>query len=251
LLTGQAAELERAEADLRAQGTTAATALTALLAEHGIELTTADRAPIDLATHRERADRAAADLRKRLQDTEKLTGDVAKHRQDHEVADMLGTLLRSDRFERWLCTEALDSLVLEASQTLLQLSNGQYELHRGERNDLAVIDHNDAGTQRPVNTLSGGETFQASLALALALSSQVVALSGGRRDLNSMFLDEGFGTLDENTLDTVATTLEQLAAGTNRMVGIVTHVPALAERVPVQFAVRRDGASSRVRRVGV
>jgi DNA repair protein SbcC/Rad50 len=251
LLTGQAAELERAEADLRAQGTTAAATLTTLLAEHGIELTTADRAPIDLATHRERAARAAADLRKRLQDKEKLTGDVAKHRQDHEVADMLGTLLRSDRFERWLCTEALDSLVLEASQTLLQLSNGQYELHRGERNDLAVIDHNDAGTQRPVNTLSGGETFQASLALALALSSQVVALSGGRRDLNSMFLDEGFGTLDENTLDTVATTLEQLAAGTNRMVGIVTHVPALAERVPVQFAVRRDGASSRVRRVGV
>jgi DNA repair protein SbcC/Rad50 len=251
LLTGQAAELERAEADLREQGTAAATALTELLAQQGIELTTADKAPIDLATHRERADRAVADLRKRRQDTEKLTGEVAKHRQDHEVADMLGTLLRSDRFERWLCTEALDSLVLEASQTLLQLSNGQYELHRGDRNDLAVIDHNDAGTQRPVNTLSGGETFQASLALALALSSQVVALSGGRRDLNSMFLDEGFGTLDEATLDTVATTLEQLAAGTNRMVGIVTHVPALAERVPVQFAVRRDGASSRVQRVGV
>lgn len=251
LLTGQAAELERAEADLREQGTAAATALTALLAQHGIEQTTADKAPIDLATHRERADRAVTDLRKRRQDTEKLTGEVAKHRQDHEVADMLGTLLRSDRFERWLCTEALDSLVLEASQTLLQLSNGQYELHRGDRNDLAVIDHNDAGTQRPVNTLSGGETFQASLALALALSSQVVALSGGRRDLNSMFLDEGFGTLDDATLDTVATTLEQLAAGTNRMVGIVTHVPALAERVPVQFAVRRDGASSRVARVGV
>jgi exonuclease SbcC len=251
LLTGQAAELERAETDLREQGTAAATALTELLAQHGIELTTADRAPIDLATHRERAGRAVADLRKRRQDAEKLTGEVAKHRQDQEVADMLGTLLRSDRFERWLCTEALDSLVLEASQTLLQLSNGQYELHRGDRNDLAVIDHNDAGTQRPVNTLSGGETFQASLALALALSSQVVALSGGRRDLNSMFLDEGFGTLDDATLDTVATTLEQLAAGTNRMVGIVTHVPALAERVPVQFAVRRDGASSRVARVGV
>ena len=164
---------------------------------------------------------------------------------------MLGTLLRSDRFERWLCQEALDSLVGAASETLLQLSGGQYELQRGERNDLVVIDHNDAGTQRPVNTLSGGETFQASLALALALSSQVVALSGGRRDLNSMFLDEGFGTLDDTTLDTVAATLERLAGDSDRMVGIVTHVAALAERVPVQFAVRRDGASSRVRRVGV
>ena len=85
----------------------------------------------------------------------------------------------------------------------------------------------------------------------MALSHQVVGLSGGKRDLNSMFLDEGFGTLDEATLDTVAATLERLASETERMVGIVTHVPALAERVPVQFAVTRDGASSRLRRVEV
>jgi exonuclease SbcC len=252
LLAARAAELDTAEADLRAKGTATATALTALLADHDIKpSTTLDRAPIDLATHRERADAALANLRQRATDATALTEEVARHKGEQEVADLLGTLLRSDRFERWLCTEALDSLVLEASQTLLQLSGGQYELHRGERNDLAVIDHNDAGTQRPVNTLSGGETFQASLALALALSSQVVALSGGRRDLNSMFLDEGFGTLDDTTLDTVAATLERLAGDTDRMVGIVTHVAALAERVPVQFAVRRDGASSRIRRVGV
>ena len=250
-LAVRAAELDTAEADLRAQGTAAAAALTALLAEHGIELSSPDKAPIDLATHRERADRNVDDLRKRRQDVAKLAAEVARHKGEQEVADMLGTLLRSDRFERWLCTEALDSLVAEASETLLQLSGGQYELFRGERNDLVVIDHNDAGTQRPVNTLSGGETFQASLALALALSSQVVALSGGRRDLNSMFLDEGFGTLDDTTLDTVAATLERLAGDSDRMVGIVTHVAALAERVPVQFAVRRDGASSRVTRVGV
>ena len=164
---------------------------------------------------------------------------------------MLGNLLKSNGFEAWLCAEALDSLVTEASEILLQLSGGQYELVRAERNELVVLDHNDAGTQRPVNTLSGGETFQASLALALALSHQVVGLSGGKRDLNSMFLDEGFGTLDESTLDTVAATLERLAQETDRMVGIVTHVPALAERVPVQFAVTRDGASSHLRRVQV
>jgi len=250
VLAAQAAQLDTAEADLRAEGTAAASALLGLLAEHGIE-STADKAPIDLATHRERADRAVADLRKRRQDWLRLADEVAAHKGEQEVADMLGTLLRSDRFERWLCQEALDSLVGAASETLLQLSGGQYELQRGERNDLVVIDHNDAGTQRPVNTLSGGETFQASLALALALSSQVVALSGGKRDLNSMFLDEGFGTLDDTTLDTVAATLERLAGDSDRMVGIVTHVAALAERVPVQFAVRRDGASSRVRRVDV
>jgi len=90
----------------------------------------------------------------------------------------------------------------------------------------------------------GGETFQASLALALALSRQVVQLSAGVRDLNSMFLDEGFGTLDPETLDTVATTLERLAADNDRMVGLVTHVAALAERVPVRFVVSRDGATS-------
>jgi len=165
LLAARATELDAAEADLRAHGTTAAAALTALLADHDIELSAPDRAQIDLATHRERADRAVEDLRKRRQDWQHLTAEVTAHKGEQEVADLLGTLLRSDRFERWLCTEALDSLVLEASQTLLQLSGGQYELHRGERNDLAVIDHNDAGTQRPVNTLSGGETFQASLAL--------------------------------------------------------------------------------------
>jgi exonuclease SbcC len=178
-----------------------------------------------------------------------LTEEVARLKEQRDVADKLGLLLRSDGFERWLCASALDSLVIEASETLLRLSGGQYELDRGERNELFVIDHNDAATRRPVNTLSGGETFQASLSLALALSRQVVGLSAGRRSLDSMFLDEGFGTLDETTLDVVASTLEQLAGDTDRVVGVVTHVPALAERIPVQFAVTRNGASSTVRRI--
>jgi exonuclease SbcC len=252
LLAEQVTELDATETDLRERGKAEATALVALLAGHDIDVRSdANRGPVELAAHRERAARDLADLRTRRQVVADLLAETARHRQDQEVADLLGNLLRSDKFERWLCTEALDSLVFEASQTLMQLSGGQYELFRGERNDLIVIDHNDAGTHRPVNTLSGGETFQASLALALALSSQVVGLSGGRRDLNSMFLDEGFGTLDETTLETVAVTLERLAQETDRMVGIVTHVPTLAERVPVQFAVRRQGASSRIQRVGV
>jgi exonuclease SbcC len=99
-----------------------------------------------------------------------------------------------------------------------------------------------------VHTLSGGETFQASLALALALSRQVTGLSAGKRDLNSMFLDEGFGTLDEDTLETVASTLERLAADSDRMVGIITHVPALAERAKVRFVVGRAGSTSTLRK---
>ncbi len=136
----------------------------------------------------------------------------------------------------------------EASETLMELSGGQYQLDRDDRNDLVVIDYEDAAARRPVHTLSGGETFQASLALALALSRQVVGLSAGMRDLNSMFLDEGFGTLDEDSMETVATTLERLAADSDRMVGIITHVAALAERVPVRFVVSHTGAGSALRK---
>ncbi len=252
-LATEADELTAAEAALRTQGTEAAAALTRSLAEHGVDVAQpeAAKAPVFLAQHRERADRDLADLLARRERSTALAEEITAHREERQVADLLGNLLRSDGFERWLCAEALDSLVTEASATRLQRSGGQSELVRGARNELPVNDHNDAGTQRPVHTLSGGETFQASLALALALSRQVVGLSGGRRDLNSMFLDEGFGTLDESTLDIVASTLERLAEESDCMVGIVTHVPALAERVPVQFAVSREGASSRLRRVGV
>jgi exonuclease SbcC len=104
-----------------------------------------------------------------------------------------------------------------------------------------------------VRTLSGGETFQASLALALALSAQLTTMAAaGAAHLDSIFLDEGFGTLDDATLDVVATTLENLAGsggtGGGRMVGIVTHVRALAERVPVRYAVSRDQRTSSVTR---
>jgi exonuclease SbcC len=248
---GRVTELARAEVELREQGSAARAELTALFEKHGIALARDAKPDVVLAGQVERAKADLADRVDRRDKSVSLAAEVERCKEDEQVARTLGNLLKSNGFEAWLCAEALDSLVTEASEILLALSGGQYELHRAARNELVVVDHNDAGTQRPVNTLSGGETFQASLALALALSHQVVGLSGGKRDLNSMFLDEGFGTLDESTLDTVAATLERLAAETDRMVGIVTHVPALAERVPVQFAVTRDGASSRLRRVEV
>jgi exonuclease SbcC len=250
-LDDRIASLEQAEQDVLAEGTAASARLAALLAEHGVDLPRQGKGDVVLAGELARVRAELADLRERRSRSASLAAEVALCREEQQVAHMLGTLLKSNGFEAWLCAEALESLVTEASEILMQLSGGQYELNRDKRNELVVLDHNDAGTVRPVNTLSGGETFQASLALALALSHQVVGLSGGKRDLNSMFLDEGFGTLDEATLDTVAATLERLASETERMVGIVTHVPGLAERVPVQFAVTRDGASSRLRRVEV
>ncbi len=167
-----------------------------------------------------------------------------------QVARLLGDLLRSDHFPRWLLTEAVDVLVADASANLAALSSGQFDLTY-EDGDFYVVDHTDADARRSVRTLSGGETFQASLALALALSSQISALAAaGAARLDSIFLDEGFGTLDTESLDVVATTLETLAQG-QRMVGVVTHVTALAERVPVRFLVSRDARTSSVIREGL
>ena len=99
-----------------------------------------------------------------------------------------------------------------------------------------------------MRTLSGGETFQASLALALALSDQVRHLaSNGAPTLDAIFLDEGFGTLDPESLDVVAATIENLGRD-GRVVGIITHVRELADRVPVRFEVRKGPRTSTVER---
>ncbi len=169
------------------------------------------------------------------------------HEQQARIAHELTLLLRANNFEKWLCGEALELLVAAASKTLHDLSDGQYELALSAKSEIEVIDYAEAAMRRSVRTLSGGETFQAALALSLALSDQVAGLAAtAARSLDSIFLDEGFGTLDPATLDTVATTLERLAVGGDRMVGIVTHVPALADRVPVRFDVTRDGAGSHI-----
>ncbi len=167
----------------------------------------------------------------------KLREQVEAARADHDVARLLGELLRSNRFERWMLTEALDVLVEAASKTLNALSQGRYSLGSNAEEEFVVVDHGNADETRSVRTLSGGETFQASLALALALSEQLASLStAGGVKLDAIMLDEGFGSLDADTLDAVASTIEALGTE-GRMVGLVTHVPALAERVPVRFRV--------------
>jgi exonuclease SbcC len=173
--------------------------------------------------------------------------DLAKAQEEQQVAKMLGNLLRSNQFPEWLESAALDTLVVDASKRLSELSGGQFELtHRD--GEFMVVDHADADSVRSVRTLSGGETFQASLALALALSTQLSSMAAeGAARLDSIFLDEGFGTLDDATLEVVAATLENLAQG-DRMVGVVTHVGALADRIPVRFLVRRDSRTSSIER---
>jgi exonuclease SbcC len=190
-------------------------------------------------------DRVAAGLEERAAIVKR----VASAREEVHVANELARLLRSTGFEQWIVNEALKSLVEGASATLELLSSGQYALAVDDRNEFEVVDHRNADERRPIKTLSGGETFQASTALALALADQVAVLAaGGAAKLDAIFLDEGFGSLDADSLDTVAATLETLG-GDGRMVGIVTHVRELADRVPVRYEVAKGPRTSTVTRV--
>ena len=242
-----------------------AAAGSAVLAAEREAAAVADRIAADLAAHAvpvtgplaesalpavvgvaERARAGQQRLAERRAEATRIAGQRDAAEAAQQVAKLLGALLRSDGFPRWLVASALDALVADASASLLELSGGQFELtHAG--GEFYVVDHADADARRPVKTLSGGETFQASLSLALALSAQLSGLAAeGAPQLESIFLDEGFGTLDEANLEIVASTLENLAARGDRVVGVITHVPALAERVPVRFAVRRDERTSSV-----
>ncbi|MFG2088617.1 MULTISPECIES: AAA family ATPase [unclassified Spirillospora] len=243
-----AGALENALRDLRHRRDERHEALAAELGAHEIAVPASiepETVREAVLTARNQAENRLERIRRDRRTAAELAGEISRHRQDARVAGELARHLRANNFENWLCGEALALLVDTASGTLRELSDGQFELVLDGRNAIEVIDYAEAGLRRSVRTLSGGETFQASLALALALSDQVARFGGGAaRSLDSIFLDEGFGTLDPSTLDTVATTLERLTSGGDRMVGIVTHVPALAERVPVRFDVFRDNTGS-------
>ena len=199
--------------------------------------------------------RAAAETEARLRNAQEDRARAARLAAERDelhasaaVAALLALHLRSDRFQDWLVTESLDVLAEAASGLLHRLSGGQFSL-RYDGNEFAVVDHRNGDEQRPARTLSGGETFQASLALALALADHIAGMgAGGAAALDAIFLDEGFGTLDADSLETVAGTIESLGTD-GRMVGIVTHVRELAERVPVRYVVTKGARTSTVERV--
>ncbi|TDB70764.1 AAA family ATPase [Micromonospora sp. KC721] len=241
---GLADAVARAEADAAA----VEDRIVALLADAGLPHDDDPVRAVAVATERAEAEQ------RRLAERREQAAELREQRTEHErrarTARALAGHLRANNFERWLLAEALDLLVDGASRILRDLSQGQYDLVH-DKGEFFVVDHHDAGLRRGVRTLSGGETFQASLALALALSEQLAGMSTTAASLESIVLDEGFGTLDAATLDTVAATLEGLAARGDRMVGVVTHVPALAERIPVRFEVRKDARTARVERTGL
>ena len=149
------------------------------------------------------------------------------------------------RLEAYIQMNYLDRILVHANTRLMQMTAGQYELERiGAENqrsqsglDLGVIDHYN-GTRRSVKTLSGGESFKASLALALGLSDEVQSTAGGIR-LDTLFLDEGFGSLDEESLEQAIRVLSGLTEG-DRLVGIISHVAALKDRIDRQVVVHKE-----------
>ena len=173
------------------------------------------------------------------------------------LADTAGGTLGGKRkieLETYVQMAYFDRILRKANLRFLTMSGGQYELKRQEDGankkekaglDLNVIDHYN-GTERSVRTLSGGESFQASLSLALGLSDEIQSYAGGIQ-LDAMFVDEGFGSLDEESLNQAVKALEGLAGG-NCMVGIISHVPELKERIEKKIVVTknrsRDGVGS-------
>ena len=163
--------------------------------------------------------------------------------QSAEVANTLAGHLKANGFEQWLMVGALADLVSGANGLLSQLSDGGYSLHSDEVGSFSIVDHRNADEMRSVSTLSGGETFLVSLALALSLAETLAAAGGA--GLDAIILDEGFGSLDDESLDTVASVLEELA-GKGLMVGVITHVKELASRAPVRFEVSSEPDGAKV-----
>lgn len=153
--------------------------------------------------------------------------------------------------ETYIQTAYFDRIIARANARFLRMSNAQFELMRRKENssqgqgglELDVIDHHNS-TTRSVNTLSGGESFLASLSLALGLSDVIQSSAAKGIRLDTMFVDEGFGSLDEETLQQAMKALAGLTEG-NRLVGVISHVGELKERIDKQIVITKGAGGRR------
>lgn len=153
---------------------------------------------------------------------------------------ILSKELKSDRFQAYILQNFEQELVEQATVFLRELTEQRYALKYDDK-EYYVEDNWSGGETRRVQTLSGGETFATSLSLALALSEK---LSRGAK-LGSLFIDEGFGTLDAETLQSVSSILQSLGQQ-DKLVGVITHVPALGEELGTQIKVEKFPEGSRI-----
>ena len=154
--------------------------------------------------------------------------------------------------EQYIQASGFDSIIAAANRRLIPMSDGQYELFRqedslGKRSNtflnLEVLD-NYTGQRRPVGNLSGGESFKASLSLALGLSDTVSSNLGGIQ-MDALFVDEGFGTLDRKSIENAMDILIGLS-GAGKLVGVISHREELMENIPQQIRVRKTKSGSRI-----
>jgi exonuclease SbcC len=174
----------------------------------------------------------------RRQSQRALLDDMAIHQQQYnDLAYLNGLIGSADgaKFRKFAQGLTLDHLVYLSNQQLINL-HGRYQLARkkGDSLELQVIDTWQADSQRDTKTLSGGESFLVSLALALALSDLV----SHKTSIDSLFLDEGFGTLDNETLEIALDALDNLNES-GKMIGVISHIEAMKERIPVQIVVKK------------
>ncbi len=183
--------------------------------------------------------------------------DLEKYRKENTICKRLYDLVKGQTgkgkitLEQYIQAAGFDNIIMAANRRLLPMSEGQYELYRQENSlgkqsntflDLEVLD-NFTGHRRPVGNLSGGESFKASLSLALGLSDTVSTNLGGIQ-MDALFIDEGFGTLDRKSIENAMDILVNLS-GTNKLVGIISHREELMENIPQQIKIRktRDGST--------
>lgn len=213
------------------------------LAQVSRDLTASDAA---LSTAREQAGRLAEQerqLRDKLTRKADIETQAAEAGRQLDTWQTLNNALKVNEFQQFMLAEVEAQLLTRAGLLLFDISDGRYRLSL-DKGEYVVQDLWNAGEVRAVKTLSGGETFLASLSLAIALSDYLA----GNKVLGALFLDEGFGTLDPQALEAVATALENLRTQ-GRMVGIVTHVESLSERLPSRLLVSKSMAGSNVIRV--
>ena len=155
---------------------------------------------------------------------------------EHRLAILedLRSVTRGKRFVEFLATERLRYISKSASKRLYEITNGNYELEINEDGEFIIRDNKNGGVRRQTATLSGGETFVTSLALALALSAEIQLK--GTAPLELFFLDEGFGSLDDMLLDIVMESLEKIH-NEHLKVGIISHVESVKARVPIRLMV--------------
>ncbi len=181
---------------------------------------------------------------------------LEKVRKESDICTRLYNLVKGKTgngkitLEQYIQASGFDGMIVAANRRLLPMSDGQYELYRQENSlgkqsstflDLEVLDHS-TGRRRPVGNLSGGESFQASLSLALGLSDTISRNLGGIQ-MDALFIDEGFGTLDRKSIESAMDILIHLS-GTNKLVGIISHREELMENIPQQIRVKKTNQGS-------